>query len=82
MCTVFENHRKSLIVSEANYVYILSGQKFIKNAKNAQFGECLKKSEACGQTVLPDKNWRKMSKLKHSNETFWAIFKQCDVYFE
>ena len=29
--TVFENHRKSLnyIVSEASYVYILSGQKFI-----------------------------------------------------
>ena len=32
--TVFENHRKSLIASEASYVYILSGQKFIKNAKN------------------------------------------------
>ena len=25
------------ITSEANYVYILSGQKFIKNAKNNQF---------------------------------------------
>ena len=42
--TVFENHKKSLthIASErASYVYILSGQKFIKNAKNAngQFGE-------------------------------------------
>ena len=38
--TVFENHRKSLnIASEASYVYILSGQKFIKNAKNGQFGE-------------------------------------------
>ena len=30
------------IASEANYVYILSGQKFIKNAKNARFGELLK----------------------------------------
>ena len=30
------------IASEASYVYILSGQKFIKNAKNAQFGEFLK----------------------------------------
>ena len=32
--TVFENHRKSLIQSEASYVYILRGQKLIKNAKN------------------------------------------------
>ena len=30
------------IASEASYVYILSGQKLIKNAKNAQFGEFLK----------------------------------------
>ena len=38
--TVFENHRKSLafnIASEASYVYILSGQKLIKNAKNGPF---------------------------------------------
>ena len=34
--TVFENHRKSLIqhCELRSYVYILSGQKFIKNAKN------------------------------------------------
>ena len=30
------------IASVASYVYILSGQKFIKNAKNGQFGEFLK----------------------------------------
>ena len=30
------------IASEASYVYILSGQKFIKNAKNGQFGKFLK----------------------------------------
>ena len=30
------------IPSEASYVYILNGQKLIKNAKNAQFGEILK----------------------------------------
>ena len=30
------------IASEASYVYILSGQKFIKNAKIGQFGEFLK----------------------------------------
>ena len=39
---MFENHRKSLIqpfniASEASYVYILSGQKFIKNAKIQKF---------------------------------------------
>ena len=34
--TMFENHRKvsCYIASEASYVYILSGQKLIKNAKN------------------------------------------------
>ena len=30
------------IASEASYVYILSGQKFIKNAKMVKFGELLK----------------------------------------
>ena len=29
------------IASEASYVYILNGQKFIKNAKNVQIGEVL-----------------------------------------
>ena len=38
-----------------SYIYILSGQKLLKNAKNDQFGESLK-SEACGQTVLPDRS--------------------------
>ena len=30
------------MASEASYVYILSGQKFIKNAKSSQFGDFLK----------------------------------------
>ena len=30
------------IASEASYVYILSGQTLIKNAKNGQFGEFFK----------------------------------------
>ena len=50
---MFENHRKSLIfniVSEANYVYILSGQKFLKMPNLASFW----KREAYSQTVLPD----------------------------
>ena len=41
------------IASEASYVYILS--KFIKNAKNGQFGEFLK-PEAFGQIVFPDRS--------------------------
>ena len=40
------------IASEASNVYIWNGQKFIKNAKNGQFGE----PEVCGQTVLPDRS--------------------------
>ena len=42
--------------SEASYVYILSGQKFIKNAKNCQFWRLFENLEACGQTVLPDRS--------------------------
>ena len=42
------------IASEASYVYILSGQKFIKNAKKRSILASLWKPEACGQTVLPD----------------------------
>ena len=40
---MFENHKKVAfkIASEVSYVYILSGQKFIKNPKNGQFGEFL-----------------------------------------
>ena len=39
MLTVFENHKKVSfnIASEANYFYILSGQKLLKNAKNGKF---------------------------------------------
>ena len=42
--TVFENHRKSRIqhCELRSYVYILSGQKFVKNAKNGQFWRVLK----------------------------------------
>ena len=39
------------------YVYILSGQKFIKNGKTGQFWLILGKIEACSQTVLPDIIW-------------------------
>ena len=51
--TAFENHRKSLI---QNCVYILSGQKLLKNAKNGPIWRVFEKPEACGQTVLPDRS--------------------------
>ena len=44
------------IASEASYVYILSGQKFIKMAKIGPFWRVFEKSEGCGQTVLPDRS--------------------------
>ena len=55
---VFENHKKVSfynIASEASYVYILSGQKFPKNAKKRSILTSFCKPEACGQTVLPDR---------------------------
>ena len=56
--TVFENHRKSLIqhCELQSYVYILSGQKLSKNAKNGPFWRVFEKPEACGQIVLPDRS--------------------------
>ena len=42
--------------SEASYVYIFSGQKFIKNAKIWSILASFWKPEACGQTVLPDRS--------------------------
>ena len=57
--TVFENHIKrshsTLRAKRATFTFILSGQKFIINAKNGQFGEFLK-TEPFGQTVLPDRS--------------------------
>ena len=44
------------IASVASYVYVLSGQKLIKNAKNGPFWRVFEKPEACGQTVLPDRS--------------------------
>ena len=43
--TVFENHRKSLIqhCELQSYVYILSGQKLSKNAKNGPFWRVFEK---------------------------------------
>ena len=38
-----------------SYIYNLSGQQFIINAKNGPFDEFLK-TEACNQKVLPDRS--------------------------
>ena len=68
------------IASEASYVYILSGQKFIKNGQFWRLFENLKLAvKQCYQTgqFQWDKNLMKMPKLKNSNETFWVIFKHC-----
>ena len=70
------------IASERSYVYILSGQKFIKNAQKNQFWQVfenlkleVKQCYQIGQ-FLEDKNWRKLSIFEDSNVTFWMIFKQ------
>ena len=63
------------IASEASYVYILSRQKFIKNAKNGQFG-MFWQTEATILTVLPDKpilieqKSIESAKIRYSNATF------------
>ena len=74
------------IASEASYVYILSGQKLIKNAKNGPFWRVFENRKLavkqCYQTgqFWKDKNWWKMpNKFKNSNVTFWVIFKQCEA---
>ena len=51
-CLKITEKVSSNIASEASYIYILSGQKSIKNAKNGPFW----KPKACGQTVLPDRS--------------------------
>ena len=63
---MFQNCRKSLISQsqhcERSEVRLHFGQKFIKNAKNGQFGEFLK-TEAGGLTVLPDRSILMRQKL-------------------
>ena len=65
------------IASEASYVYILSGQKLIKNAKNIPFWrvfENLKLAvKQCYQTGQIS------GKCQNSNATFRVIFKHCNM---
>ena len=62
-------------MSEASYVYILSGQNFIKKSNLAKFW----KPKACGQSVLPDKSvligQKLMENVKKANVDVWKIVK-------
>ena len=44
------------IASEASYVYMLSGQKFIKNTKNGQLWRVFENLKLAVKTVLPDRS--------------------------
>ena len=70
------------IASEPSYVYILSGQKLIKNAKNGTLAKFWK-PKGFSQTVLPDtsvlksgKKSRKIPKCKNSNAIFFGNFQK------
>ena len=70
---MLENQRKSLIASEASYVYILSGQKLIKNAKNDSFWRVFENLKLAVKQCYQKgqyKNWEKVPKFKNSNATF------------
>ena len=64
------------IAREASYIYILSGQKLIKNTKRQKcfILASFWKPEVYGQTVLPDRSiligQKLVEKAKNSNETF------------
>ena len=73
------------IASEASYIYILSGQKFIKNAKNGPIWRVFKKNlkslrsnRVTRQVVLISQKIGGNAKIKKkSNATFLVIFKHC-----
>ena len=58
--------QKIKIANEASYVYNWSGQKLIENGKNGPFW----KSEACSQTVLPDRSLLIRQKMAENAKTF------------
>ena len=78
---VWKSQKKShSIASVASYIYILSGQKFIKSAKNGPFGEFLKTWSLRSNSVTRQVRFNRTKigkKGQNSNATFWAIFKQC-----
>merc|ERR1711860_108976 len=64
------------IASEASFIYILSGQKLIKNAKKWSILASFLKTKACGQTLLPDRSVLIGQKLVENAKT--KKFK-CDI---
>jgi len=62
----------------ASYVYILSGQKFIKKAKNGPFWRVFEKPEVCGQNSVTRQvtfNWTKIGGKCQKFENF-----KCDIF--
>ena len=84
LCTVFENHRKSLIQHcerSQLRLHFEWRQKLIKKMpKLVHFGEFLKswglRSNSVTRQVSFDRT-KFGGKCQNSNETFWVIFKQC-----
>ena len=56
------------------YVYILNGQKFVKNAKNVNLGEFWKTWSLRSNSVNRQVSF-------NPNATFWVFFKQCAMPF-
>ena len=68
------------IASKASYVYILSGQNLIKNAKSGPFWRVLKTWSLQSNSDTRHVNFNRTKiggKFKNSNGTFGVIFKQC-----
>ena len=62
------------IASDVSYVFFLSGQKFIRNAPNSQFGEFFKSWRWRSNSVTRQVN----SNQQNSKAIFWVIFKHCE----
>ena len=82
--SVWKSHKKVAfnIASEACYVYILSGQKLIKNAKNGQLWRIFETWNLRSNIVTRQVYFNRIKNggicPKKSNATFWVIFKHCD----
>ena len=79
MCTVFENNIKSRLqhCELRSYVYILSGQKLIKNTKNSQLWRVFENLKFASLVRQVTFNRTKMPKLKNLSAVFCVICKLC-----
>ena len=73
---MLQNH----IASEPSNVYILSGQKFIKNAKNSQFVQGFENMKLSDRLILIVQKLMKNAKFKWDN--FKVIFEQFFEHLE